>query len=176
MKSQRILVSDRQWLHPVQQRQTLNRCVLLFKQFPLAWWRKVSCIIGIEGTLHPSLPKSILFYECSSHMWICVLHVWLGPGRAEEEIVWPGVVVTDVVSGCKLPHMCWEADLGPVEEEVLWTTEPSHQPFQVFLYLVQIEMRFFTGCHQLTNMSSIDFSACASCIWRGYVAVVWVKT
>lgn len=31
-----------------------------------------------------------------------------------------------MLDNCKLPNGCWELNLGPLEEPVLLTTEPSH--------------------------------------------------
>lgn len=53
------------------------------------------------------------------------------PWRSEKGIRSPGTGVRD---GCDLPHRCWESNLGPIQEQVLLTTEPSPLSMKIPLH------------------------------------------
>ena len=58
-------------------------------------------------------------------MYVCVPYACQMSREAEEDIRSPGTGITD---GCKLLCGYWEVNPGPLEQLVLFTTEPSLQP------------------------------------------------
>lgn len=64
-------------------------------------------------------------------MWLFLLHGCLCaergkyPQRPEEDVRVSGI---GVMNSCQLPHGCWELKLGPLEQSVLLSAEPSLLP------------------------------------------------
>lgn len=52
--------------------------------------------------------------------------------RPEESIRFPG---SRVIYGCKLACGCWDSNLSLEEQSVILTTEPSRQPWTVYLLM-----------------------------------------
>jgi hypothetical protein len=76
---------------------------------------------------------------CMSLYYICDWY----PQRPEEGVRSPGIGVTD---GCEPPCGYWELNLGPLEQSVLLTTEPSLQPWFPLFSLFLISLLSFLLC------------------------------
>jgi hypothetical protein len=66
-----------------------------------------------------------------------------------------------ITDGCEPPCDCWDLNSGPLEEQsVLLTTEPSLQPQDLFIYLMNIRCFYVT----VSDPLELELESVVSCL------------